>query len=246
MISPLTDIVCLRNSYPFIDPDKFIFKRLTSSGIVYPKPCWVYWYGLGYEVLWEWVVARLVMSPVGGWYEINKAADNSISTYAYASVLQGQSSNVLRFYATLNQMVSRIRVYTYNPDGRLSKMVLTRWYGGGSELLNEDTPPVLGWKTITVSPPKTFDYLHVSFSVHPGAGTVEVRVYEVEFSLRIKSLLWLINGFHKNDDVIMDLGTEIKNVSDCVLKQPVFFSKGLYVAMSPDTTRAEVLYVPVY
>ncbi len=228
-----------------IEPENLVYKRLTASGVVCPKPCWLYKYRVSANPFYRDVKPSGFIDIYTDWTDEEKAYDVSTLSYAYTSIGALAWSSTLLYSHTGNLCICGMKIKTWSDSGGITSMRVRLRKTGEDDTVFVGAPPTDGYKILEFDTAKRFDNLEVKFQGGFIGAPFEPRIYDITYKAVNQGLVVLYNGFTKADERIADIISGVKLSGNIVFRHPVSFNKSLYAHFQLQTDYAEFLYLPV-
>lgn len=241
-----TDIPASLNLYRSIDPRRVVTKRIVTSGVVCPKPLWLYWVKVWSKDISQMVIPVRVEAPDGGWTDIDNVIDEDLSTRAHIIALGEQFTKFLYIYLDRSVETQSI-VINCEILGDSHTVVLIGVRCGGSWVqVNAADCENNVWTDIVVPGNRFIDAAYIK-AYNDAEGFRHFYVYELRFYCYLNTYLELRNGFSKaGSKPVFELWPKDKHSETMVFSKPMRFNKGLFASFGPAGSFVEFGYVPDY
>lgn len=244
-ILQVTDTPVLLNSYRSIDPKRIVTKRISTSGVVYSNPCWLYWMKVYCPKVTQWLVPDEGQDPDNRWFGEHFTVDENLVTgsVCFIDALSLTEFLVLKsdssvFYNGIainclhtGQLYANVRFY-YDEGG-----VLT--YDSSKNCLE------LAWETMVFSKPVYSDMAAVKIYNSTGLDAQLMHIYELRFIIILPTQLELRDNYTKVGLPKVELSPKWEDVEHIVFNEPIKFNKALYATLKPAGSYAEFGFVPI-
>lgn len=249
LISQQTDTPASHNSYRSIDPKRVVIKRISTSGVVYPKSCWLLWVKVYCPKVTQWIVPDNMFDPEGDWLNEDVAADENLLTFSQSVKDSKLGTKDLVLTLTTSIWFNGIVIYPETKkilESYNSLVYFYYWNGASYVQFFGRLCPSKEWFIASIVEPIKANKASVIFWNWTDFDSVLLRVYEIRFIYILDTKLLLRNGFTSQGRAIIDICPKWDNVENIIFKKQVKFNKGIYANLAPAGSYAEFGFIPDY